>query len=59
MNKQLFTGIIILITAMLIPASGFSAQSQEIRAKGYGTIYGGNKTAARDRAIEDAQRNAV
>ena len=59
MNKQLFTGIIILITAMLIPASGFSAQSQEIKAKGYGTIYGGNKTAARDRAIEDAQRKAV
>lgn len=59
MNKQLFTGIIILITAMLIPASGFPAQSQEIKAKGYGTIYGGNKTAARDRAIEDAQRKAV
>lgn len=59
MNKQLFTGIIILITAMLIPASGFSAQPQEIKAKGYGTIYGGNKTAARDRAIEDAQRKAV
>jgi len=59
MNKQLLSGIIILITAMLIPASAFSTQSQEIKAKGYGTIYGGNKTAARDRAIEDAQRKAV
>ena len=33
--------------------------SQEIEAKGLGAILGGDRAAARDRAIKDAQRNAV
>ena len=48
--------LIILIAAVCPDVFG---QGAEITAKGYGAIYGGNKSAARDRAIEDAQRKAV
>lgn len=36
-----------------------TAQEQKIQARGYGTIYQSDKSTARDRAIEDAQRKAV
>lgn len=59
MSKPLSVHIAILVAVMLILQTAASAQFKEIRAKGYATIYGGDKAAARDRGIEDAQRNAV
>jgi len=59
MSKRLSIHLIILVAVLLILVIGAFAQSKEIKAKGYGTIYGNNKAAARDKAIEDAQRKAV
>ncbi len=59
MSKRLSIHLVILVAVLLILVIGAFAQSKEIRAKGYGTIYGNNKAAARDKAIEDAQRKAV
>ncbi|MCK5566113.1 MAG: flagellar assembly protein T N-terminal domain-containing protein, partial [Planctomycetes bacterium] len=47
------------MAVLLILVIGAFAQSKEIKAKGYGTIHGNDKAAARDKAIEDAQRKAV
>jgi hypothetical protein len=59
MGKRLSVHLVFLVAVLLILVIGAFAQSKEIKAKGYGTIYGNNKAAARDRAIEDAQRKAV
>ena len=59
MSKRLSIHLIILVAVLLILVIGAFAQSKEIKAKGYGTIYDNNKAAARDKAIEDAQRKAV
>ena len=59
MSKRLSIHLVILVAVLLILVIGAFAQSKEIKAKGYGTIYGNNKAAARDKAIEDAQRKAV
>ena len=59
MSKRLSIHLIILVAVLLILVIGAFAQSKEIKAKGYGTIHGDNKAAARDKAIEDAQRKAV
>lgn len=59
MSKRLSIHLVILVAVLLILVIGAFAQSKEIKAKGYGTIYGDNKAAARDKAIEDAQRKAV
>ncbi|MBW2340257.1 MAG: flagellar assembly protein T N-terminal domain-containing protein [Deltaproteobacteria bacterium] len=59
MGKRLFVHSVFLVGVLLILVIGAFAQSKEIRTKGYGTIYGNNKAAARDKAIEDAQRKAV
>lgn len=59
MGKRLSVHLVFLVAALLILVIGAFAQSKEIKAKGYGTIYGNNKAAARDRAIEDAQRKVV
>ena len=59
MKKQYCT--ILLILMVLIGAACPVAFSQvaEITAIGHGTIYGTDRSAARDKAIEDAQRKAV
>lgn len=59
MGKRLSVHLVFLMAVLLILVIGAFAQSKEIKAKGYGTIYGDNKAAARDKAIEDAQRKAV
>jgi len=59
MSKRLSIHLVILVAVLLILVIGAFAQSKEIKAKGYGTIHGDNKAAARDKAIEDAQRKAV
>ena len=59
MSKRLSIHLVILVAVLLILVIGAFAQSKEIKAKGYGTIYDNNKAAARDKAIEDAQRKAV
>lgn len=59
MSKRLSIHLVILVAVLLILVIGAFAQSKEIKAKGFGTIYGDNKAAARDKAIEDAQRKAV
>ena len=59
MGKRLSVHLVFLVAVLLILVIGAFAQSKEIKAKGYGTIYDNNKAAARDKAIEDAQRKAV
>ena len=59
MGKRLSVHLVFLMAVLLILVIGAFAQSKEIKAKGYGTIHGDNKAAARDKAIEDAQRKAV
>jgi len=59
MGKRLSVHLVFLMAVLLILVIGAFAQSKEIKAKGYGTIYDNNKAAARDKAIEDAQRKAV
>ena len=59
MSKRLSIHLVILVAVLLILVISAFAQSKEIKAKGYGTIYGDNKAVARDKAIEDAQRKAV
>lgn len=59
MGKRLSVHLVFLVVVLLILVIGAFAQSKEIKAKGYGTIYDNNKAAARDKAIEDAQRKAV
>jgi hypothetical protein len=59
MGKRLSVHLVLLVAIPLILVIGAFAQSKEIKAKGYGTIYGNDKAAARDKAIEDAQRKAV
>jgi hypothetical protein len=59
MSQRLSRHLVFLVAVSLILVTGAFAQSREIRSKGYGTIYGNNKAAARDKAIEDAQRKAV
>lgn len=59
MSKRLSIHLVILVAVLLILVIGAFAQSKEIKAKGYGTIHGNDKAAARDKAIEDAQRKAV
>lgn len=59
MGKRLSVHLVFLVAVLLILVIGAFAQSKEIKAKGYGTIHGDNKAAARDKAIEDAQRKAV
>jgi len=51
--------LFILTTVFFAVASNTNVPAMEVKAKGYGTIYGNDKAAARDRAIEDAQRKAV
>ena len=59
MIKRLPLPLGILVTVLFISTIFTFAQSREIIAKGFGTIYGKDKAAARDRAVEDAQRKAV
>ena len=60
MNKRLPIIVFILaITVILLYIVTTLGQSKEIKAVGYGTIYNNNKSTARDKAIEDAQRKAV
>jgi hypothetical protein len=59
MIKRLSIPLGILVTVLCILTIIAFAQPREITAKGFGTIYGKDKAAARDRAIEDAQRKAV
>ena len=59
MIKRLSIPVGIGLLILFVVVIGAFAQSTEITAKGYGTIYGKDKAAARDRAIEDAQRKAV
>ncbi len=59
MGKRLSVHLVLLVAVLLILVIGAFAQSKEIKAKGYGTIHGNDKAAARDKAIEDAQRKAV
>ncbi|MGD2269316.1 MAG: flagellar assembly protein T N-terminal domain-containing protein [Desulfobacterales bacterium] len=59
MTKRISVALAMLATVSLIVIISTLAQSREITTKGYGTIYGEDKAAARDRAIEDAQRKAV
>lgn len=59
MGKRLSVHLVFLVVVLLILVIGAFAQSKEIKAKGYGTIHGNDKAAARDKAIEDAQRKAV
>jgi hypothetical protein len=52
--------IIVLLLGILFHNEVFAqGGSQEIEAKGLGAILGGDRAAARDKAIKDAQRNAV
>lgn len=51
--------LFILTTVFFVVASNTNAPAMEVKAKGYATIYGNDKAAARDRALEDAQRKAV
>jgi len=59
MNKRSTIMLFILTTVFIVVASNTNAPAMEVKAKGYGTIYGNDKAAARDRALEDAQRKAV
>jgi hypothetical protein len=58
--KNRSTIMLFILTAVLFAVtSNTNAPAMEVTAKGYGTIYGNDKAAARDRALEDAQRKAV
>lgn len=59
MKKYCCTTLLFLTALITIASLQAFGQGAEITAKGYGAIYGGDKSAARDRAIEDAQRKAV
>jgi len=59
MNDRTTIMLFILVTVFLAVASNTDAPAMEVTARGYGTIYGNDKAAARDRALEDAQRKAV
>jgi hypothetical protein len=59
MNNRSTIMLFILTTVFFAVASNTNAPAMEVTAKGYGTIYGNDKAAARDRALEDAQRKAV
>ena len=51
---------LVLLTATVIVVAVYSfCMAMEIHTTGYGTVYDDGKAAARDRAIEDAQRKAV
>lgn len=59
MNNRSTLMLFILTTVFFVVASNTNAPAMEVKAKGYATIYGNDKAAARDRALEDAQRKAV
>ena len=59
MNNRSTIMLFILTTVFFAVASNTNVPAMEVTAKGYGTIYGNDKAAARDRALEDAQRKAV
>ena len=51
--------LVALTTIAVVLSAGSLCVAMEVHTTGYGTIYGDGKAAARDRAIEDAQRKAV
>lgn len=59
MNNRSTIVLFILTTVFFSVALNTTALAMEVRAKGYATIYANDRAAARDRALEDAQRKAV
>jgi hypothetical protein len=59
MRKKCCVALFFLTGLIAMACPWVLGEAVEITAKGYGTIYGTDKSAARDRAIEDAQRKAV
>ena len=59
MKRQYCTALLILIVLIGAACPFAFSQVAEITAIGHATIYGADKSAARDKALEDAQRKAV
>jgi len=59
MKKKCCMAVLILTGLIMTVCPWILGQTSEITVKGYGTIFSTDKSAARDRALEDAQRKAV
>lgn len=59
MKIRLRKRLVLLTAAVIVVAVHSVSMAMEVHTTGYGTVYDDGKAAARDRAIEDAQRKAV
>jgi hypothetical protein len=59
MKTKFSIGLAVIAVLIVTGSAPGLSQPVEITTKGYATIYGSDRAAARDRALEDAQRKAV